>query len=538
MHGTTGALGKMRTRRAKVLLAVLPVVAMGFATQAAAAHGVTSTTASGVVAAAGAPTDPTDTTKVPHYFGPYPNWANSPLTLSTAEVTFTDPSGTGTGAKAVAQVDPQTGGITAIDVTAPGHDYSQGTTVDIAGGTGTTAAAATPTITTGGAVVSLEVTSPGSAYTAFQVDVTGGGGTGASVSASGGVDTVTISDGGSGYTMPTVDFDLPADPNGTQATGHVPMIANGDDVDGMDANGTITKVVIDDAGSGYTQAPGVAIHNGTLMDPISGATEATLSSTLKVVGANIDNPGSGYTSAPDITVTDPQGAGSGATMTAATDNGAIAGVTVDVAGDGYLSPGMKKFQDELPLTCDPTADGSGCPTVLQTDAPATGPTNKFIPLAVPESVTYNNTPADEYVIGLVQYRTKFSSDLPATLARGYVQLSTAAVPGQHVPLYNELMDGTQQPVTAPDGTPYYGVTSPQWLGPVIAATKDRPVRIVFRNLLPKGADGDLFLPTDSSMMGSGMGPMNMGSPTDDGTVLDGVRNPACTAYPKGDGCFK
>ena len=42
------------------------------------------------------------------------------------------------------------------------------------------------------------------------------------------------------------------------------------------------------------------------------------------------------------------------------------------------------------------------------------------------------------------------------------------------------------------------MTSPQWLGPIIAATKDRPVRIVFRNLLPNGADGDLFLPVDSS----------------------------------------
>jgi len=28
-----------------------------------------------------APTSPVDETKVPHYFGPYPNWANSPLTL-------------------------------------------------------------------------------------------------------------------------------------------------------------------------------------------------------------------------------------------------------------------------------------------------------------------------------------------------------------------------------------------------------------------------------------------------------------------------
>src|SRR5665647_2164405 len=38
--------------------------------------------------AAGPSFSPTDPTKVPHYFGPYPNWANSPQTLSDAIVTL------------------------------------------------------------------------------------------------------------------------------------------------------------------------------------------------------------------------------------------------------------------------------------------------------------------------------------------------------------------------------------------------------------------------------------------------------------------
>ena len=46
----------------------------------------------------------------------------------------------------------------------------------------------------------------------------------------------------------------------------------------------------------------------------------------------------------------------------------------------------------------------------------------------------------------------------------------------------------------PDGTPWLGVDTPQYLGPTIVATKDRAVRIVFHNLLPTGAEGDLFLP--------------------------------------------
>ena len=50
------------------------------------------------------------------------------------------------------------------------------------------------------------------------------------------------------------------------------------------------------------------------------------------------------------------------------------------------------------------------------------------------------------------------------------------------------------------------MTEPGYLGPAIAATKDRPVRILFRNLLPTGLEGNLFIPTDITVMGSGMGP--------------------------------
>ena len=108
------------------------------------------------------------------------------------------------------------------------------------------------------------------------------------------------------------------------------------------------------------------------------------------------------------------------------------------------------------------------------------------------------------------------------LVRGYVQLETPANAGisQHYPLTNELIDGTIVPITG-----YFGVTPPQYLGPIIAATKNKPVRIVFRNLLPTGSGGDLFLPTDSSLMGAGLGPMAMADPVDQGTVMDMVRNP-------------
>ena len=209
------------------------------------------------------------------------------------------------------------------------------------------------------------------------------------------------------------------------------------------------------------------------------------------------------------------------------NTGSVTGLTLDTPGSGYITAGIKKFEDELPVTCTPPA----CPT---------GANAKYIPVGVPIAKTYNDdkgTPieADEYVIGLVQYRTKFHKDLPPTLVRGYVQLWTPGLAAKGitsgVPLANELMDGTSTP------TGYTAVTPPQYLGPFIAATKDRPVRIVFRNLLPTGTDGDLFLPVDSTMMGSGKFGMDHGV-AGNGTVEDPVRNPECTQDPKPITCFK
>ena len=80
---------------------------------------------------------------------------------------------------------------------------------------------------------------------------------------------------------------------------------------------------------------------------------------------------------------------------------------------------------------------------------------------------------------------------------------------------------------------------PHYLGPVIVANKDRAVRIVFYNLLPTGADGDLFLPVDSTMMGSGMGPMAMAAPMDAGHRHGrGAQPGAAPSTRKPHGCFK
>ena len=471
------------------------------------------------------PASPTDASAVPHYFGPWPNWALSPTTAASATVTIT---GNGTGATAVATVGATatgTGAVTGITITNPGNGYTSANVVITGNGTG---AAANAVVTAGGSVTAVTVGAPGGAYEKPAVSIMGGGATtAATATAYGGVDVVTLANAGSGFTAPTVDFDLPDDPNGTKATAHATWNVT---------TGAITGIVVDTPGSGYSAAPGVIIRDGTLMDPIAGGLGATATATINVLSVTLNTFGAGYTSAPTVTISDSSGSGTGATAVAAIASGGVTAINVTAPGTGYLTPGgIKKFQDPLPGLYNPLG---GAPTAA-----------KYIPLGVPVAKAYNDPNgkpimADEYEIGLVQYRTQFSSSMPeGALVRGYVQLETpafvAAHPGvsRHFPLTNELLNGNT--VNIMNGaTQWYGVTAPQWLGPTIAATKNKPVRIVFHNLLPTGSGGNLFLPTDTTLMGSGMGPMGVPAPPNDSSVMDGIRNPVCTDNPQDPSCFK
>jgi FtsP/CotA-like multicopper oxidase with cupredoxin domain len=483
--------------------------------------------AQATVSAAGA-TNPTDETKVPHYFGPYPNWANSPYTLPDAKVVIT---GNGSGAEAVATVGAN-GSVTSITVTKPGSNYSSAKVAIVGAGTGATADAV---IIKKGAVVAVTVDQPGSGYTAPTVAFsTGGAGGGAAATAYGGVDAVTLVDPGFGYTFPTVDFDLPDGPDGVQAQGHPVCVELLCQAVAPATTVTIVGVVIDNPGSGYSTAPGVTVRDGTIFEPINHDpgtfAPAAAATSLSIQAIVVDAFGSGYNAVPGVTINDPTG--TGAAATAVLDNGIISAITIKKPGSGYITPGgMKKFQDGLPQLCNPAVAGSCVPNNL----------GQYVPLAVPDTSTFPG--ADYYVIAVVQHREQMHSSLPPTLLREYVQLDTPVTAGaawsKHVALQTDLLDGTSTPTTMPDGTQAIAVDQPHYLGPVIVAQKDRPVRIVFYNLLPTGAAGDLFLPTDSSMMGSGMGPMAMMDPPADlGTVIDGVRNPTCTDAPKGYDCFK
>lgn len=198
----------------------------------------------------------------------------------------------------------------------------------------------------------------------------------------------------------------------------------------------------------------------------TGATATAIVTEGVVTGFDITTAGSGYT-APVVSIDGSATAIATATATVGPD-GDITAITVNGGGSGYdgvqAGTGLQKFVDTLP----------------------------DIPVAVANQTIFEGS--DYYEIGVVQYRVQMHANLPATLVRGYVQL------GGSVPLSNELMDGTSVP------TGYSGVTAPSYLGPAIAATKNKPVRILFRNLLPTGSGGNLFLPVDTTVMGAGMGP--------------------------------
>jgi hypothetical protein len=120
-----------------VLVALLvSLVPMGKPGPAGATDGM-DPMAAGKTSVSTAPIDPKDEAKVPHYFGPYSNWANSPFTLPDVSV---DIVGAGTGATAVATVGAN-GAVTGIALTSPGSGYTSATVIIAGAGISATAIA-------------------------------------------------------------------------------------------------------------------------------------------------------------------------------------------------------------------------------------------------------------------------------------------------------------------------------------------------------------------------------------------------------------
>ncbi|DAC72618.1 MAG TPA: hypothetical protein DSN98_04350 [Thermoplasmata archaeon] len=235
-------------------------------------------------------------------------------------------------------------------------------------------------------------------------------------------------------------------------------------------SGTVTNITIVSGGQGYT-APIVTIGNLYNGNGIGATANATVTNGV-ITKITLVSGGSGYNS-PYISITDSTGTGAAATIRIG----------------GTLAGGIRKFIDSLPGLGPSGVDNLG----------------QYIPIGIADNITFPG--CDYYEIALVRYSEKMHTDIPPTLMEGYVQLETPFNYGvsNHVVLMNP--DGT--PILKADGTQAIGVDNPHYLGPTIVSVRDRPVRIKFSNLLPTGMGGDLFIPVDTTVMGAGMGPLDM-----------------------------
>jgi hypothetical protein len=213
--------------------------------------------------------------------------------------------------------------------------------------------------------------------------------------------------------------------------------------------GTITGFTVRAAGSGYA-TPIFTMTDVNLAVPLTLTPTVTLDSSKGI--ATVTGTVQGSFIAPQVTVTDmgPGWTSSSAAATCGAPGQAVCGsgavVLANIGAPLTAGTGIRKFKDTLTL---PAAN---------------------LTLGVPDTTTFSGS--DYYVIGLQEYTAKLHADLPPTRLRGYCQMNA-------------------------------GVCNPSYLGPTIIATKNKPVRVLFKNMLPTGAGGNLFIPTDTTYMGAG-----------------------------------
>jgi len=253
--------------------------------------------------------------------------------------------------------------------------------------------------------------------------------------------------------------------------------------------GPVAAVTIVAGGAGYTN-PIIAI------DDAYGTGASIVIPTTVGAGGVVQPPvipaggvGADFSAPVATVVDDPALCGGGGLPACGT--GALADAVIGPPVGGFTT-GMRKFVDLLP--------GLG-----PTGANVLG---QYIPVAVADTTSFLGS--DYYEIALVEFTEKMHSDLPPTRLRGYVQLAPT---GFGVALTNP--DST--PVLLPSGVQAWGFDKPHSLGPIIVAQgrahgvaspagDPKPVRIKFYNLLPAGAGGNLFIPVDETVPGSGAGP--------------------------------
>jgi FtsP/CotA-like multicopper oxidase with cupredoxin domain len=216
--------------------------------------------------------------------------------------------------------------------------------------------------------------------------------------------------------------------------------------------------------------------------------------TDKIMDVQVLTPGAGYSAGDVVTVNGATGV-TPVTLTAIVDGiGGIIGFNEIPSannpnpptgfaglGSGFKTPiansGIRKFVDTLPLL--DKANNLG----------------QKMPVAVADITTFANS--DYYEIAEVEYTQKLHSDLPATHLRGYVQIKPDGTANSFT-----MAGFNAAALVSPEAKMAYASQYAGYLGPVIVAQKDRPVRVKLVNLLSTGAAGKLPIPVDTTYMGA------------------------------------
>ena len=161
------------------------------------------------------------------------------------------------------------------------------------------------TLTFEDTVTSLSIDNSGSGYSPGNLSASGGGGSNfsGSYSISSGIESITILDGGSGYSLnDTITAVCQPQCNATGTEAEL-------SISSVDINGSIKNISVNNPGSGYVIGDSIQF----LISHSSGSSSATLSANLQPTGrihsTQITNSGTDYTSIPDIIISDSNGSG-------------------------------------------------------------------------------------------------------------------------------------------------------------------------------------------------------------------------------------
>lgn len=133
-----------------------------------------------------------------------------------------------------------------------GTGYTVGDLLTLDGGSNTTSAVVEVTsVDTGGEILSLTVNDTGAGYTSLPIQpitLSGGTGTGSTITATWEIDTITVDSAGSGYTeAPLITF---ASDTGSGAEASATI-----------SGGSVSGIIVDSSGDNYLEIPSVAIES-------------------------------------------------------------------------------------------------------------------------------------------------------------------------------------------------------------------------------------------------------------------------------------